>query len=60
MKLDLGELKSVSVPEVWRHEAHDFTPSLADNLERLGMVVGISDLTLVDQEVQVGPFRATR
>lgn len=58
MTANLGELKSVDVRKAWRYEAHNFTPWLADNLEWLGEAVGIPNLTLVDQEAQVGPFRA--
>ena len=58
MTANLGKLKSVHVREAWTHEAHNFTPWLADNLDQLGELVGIPDLTFVDKEVQVGPLRA--
>lgn len=58
MTVDLGTLKSVSLREAWPYEALDFTPWLAENLDRLGEIVGIPNLKLVDQEVPIGPFRA--
>ena len=58
MTVDLGTLKSVCLRKAWPHEALDFTPWLAENLDRLGEIVGIPDLKLVDQEVHIGPFRA--
>lgn len=55
--LELGELKNVPVREVWDHEAHDFTPWLAENLNRLSDTLGL-ELELVDTEVAVGPLKA--
>ncbi|MFN8218974.1 MAG: DUF4268 domain-containing protein [Fimbriimonadales bacterium] len=45
--------------QVWPHEAHSFTPWLAepDNLAQLGEVLGI-ELELEAVEQAVGPFRA--
>ena len=34
--VELGELRDVPIRDVWDHEAHDFTPWLAENLHRLG------------------------
>lgn len=34
-------LKPVSLREVWPYEAHDFTPWLAENIERLGAELGL-------------------
>ena len=44
--------------QAWPHEAHYFTPWLADNLDRLGAAIGIPGLESEDTEVRVGPFRA--
>lgn len=44
-----GTLANVNLREAWQHEAHDFTPWLAENLERLGEAVGLR-LELVAQE----------
>ena len=56
--MDFGRLERASVREAWRHEAHDFTPWLAENLDRLSAELGIDDLELEDTEVTVGPYRA--
>ena len=53
----LGELRDVPVREVWQHEALNFTPWLAENLDQLSETLGV-DLELEDTEVRVGPFRA--
>ena len=39
--MEFGELKDVDLRKAWRHEANDFTPWLAKNLERLSQVIGI-------------------
>ena len=56
---DLGKLKEVKLREVWKNEAEDFTPWLAqeENLKLLGETVGMY-LELEAQEKEVGPFRA--
>ena len=41
----------------WSHEAYDFTPWLAENLERLSVELGL-ELELEGQEVDVGSYRA--
>ncbi len=54
---ELGKLVSTDLRNAWAHEAHDFTPWLAENLDRLSDVIGV-DLDLEGCEVQVGPYRA--
>lgn len=55
--MEFGELKSVNLREAWPHEAHDFTPWLADNLGRLSDVIGIP-LESEGTEVAVNQFAA--
>jgi hypothetical protein len=50
---EFGELKPVDIRELWPNEARDFTPWLAENIERLGEAVGM-DLEIVAQEAEVG------
>ena len=52
---ELGKLETVSVRDVWKNEAQDFTPWLADNLMLLGDALQI-DLKLERTEAKVGSF----
>ena len=45
----------VNVRELWKNEARDFTPWLADNLGLLGDALGMT-LELVQKESPVGPY----
>ncbi|WP_172820809.1 hypothetical protein [Cyanobium sp. NIES-981] len=54
---NLGTLESVDLREAWSHEAHSFTPWLAENLDRLSQAIGIP-LELEGQEVSVSTFSA--
>jgi hypothetical protein len=51
----LGKLSLIDPRTVWKNEAHDFTPWLADNLDVLGAVLDL-DLELVAREGAVGDF----
>ena len=54
----LGRLEKIDdLRDVWKSEATDFTPWLAQNLALLGDAIGL-DLELEGQELGVGPFRA--
>ena len=53
--VDLGAIERVDLREVWPHEAQDFTPWLAENLDKLGEALGL-DLELSESEAPVGPF----
>ncbi len=55
--MEFAELKDVDLREAWPNEAHDFTPWLADNLERLSRVIGIP-LEAEGTEVAVEGFAA--
>ena len=53
----LGALETADLRDAWKHEAHDFTPWLAENLDRLAGELGV-ELEKEDTEVHVGPYRA--
>lgn len=55
--MKFGELKNVALREVWSHEANDFTPWLAENMERLSDAIGIP-MELEGTEVEVKQFSA--
>ena len=50
-----GELTEVDLRKAWPHEAHNFTPWLAKNLERLSEAIGIH-LETETVEAPVGEF----
>ncbi|MXY70258.1 MAG: hypothetical protein F4Y47_17145 [Acidobacteriia bacterium] len=54
---EFGRLTDASLRAAWPHEAHDFTPWLAENLERLSEAIGIP-LEAESSEVRVGKFAA--
>ncbi|WP_300401011.1 DUF4268 domain-containing protein [Nocardioides sp.] len=51
----LGRLTPISIREVWKHEAHDFTLWLLENADVLGDALGM-DLELTEAERRVGGF----
>ncbi len=53
--VDLGAIERVDLREVWPHEAQDFTPWLAANLDKLGDALGF-ELELQSAEAAVGTF----
>lgn len=59
MNARLGKMQKVELREIFKNEASDFTPWLAqvDNIALLGEVLGL-DLEVQKQEANVGPFRA--
>ena len=52
MTLQFEELNEVDMRSLWPHEAHDFTPWLANHLEHLSQTVGIP-MELEGTEVSV-------
>lgn len=54
---EFGELVDVDIRKLWRNEANNFTPWLADNLNILSKALNI-DLEFQDKEVGVGAYRA--
>ncbi len=52
-----GRLTDFAPREAWGHEAHAFTPWLAENIDRLAEAVGM-ELELTGQEVRVERFAA--
>ena len=53
----ISRLEIVDVREVWRHEAHVFTPWLAANLDRLNEATGLQ-LEIEGTEAAAGSFSA--
>ena len=53
--VELGTIERVDLREVWPHEAQDFTPWLAENLDKIGEALGL-DLELQSAEAAVGSF----
>jgi hypothetical protein len=53
----LGTLTTISATEVWGHEAHGFTPWLAENLNLLSEALQIDELDLQGTEISTGDFR---
>lgn len=53
--LNVGRLERVALREVWKHEAHDFTQWLQENIEVLNEALDL-DLVNVDREQAAGTF----
>lgn len=52
---DFGEIKAVDIRESWPNEARDFTPWLAENIDRLSNALGM-DLEVTTCEADIGDF----
>lgn len=55
--MDLGTLNKVSPRKKWNNEARDFTPWLANNIDKLNEAIGI-EMEVENTEVAVGPYSA--
>ncbi len=57
--MKIAKLKKIDIRQLWQGEASDFTPWLAkeENIKQLSEVIQI-DLEVIEQEKNVGPFRA--
>jgi len=55
--MDIGKLTPVDPRAVWRHEALNFTPWLASQIDHLAEAIG-EDLEVLGSETAVGPFSA--
>jgi hypothetical protein len=55
--ISLGKLEHLDPRTLWKNEAGDFTPWLADNLPMLGQALSL-DLQLEEMEGPVGDFFA--
>lgn len=55
----LGRIEKIDLRKVWKDEAKEFTPWLAqpENIRLLGETIGV-ELEVVSTEGEVGPFRA--
>jgi hypothetical protein len=53
--MSIGRLRRVPLREVWKHEAHDFTTWLEENIEILNEVLDF-DLSNVEREKAAGSF----
>lgn len=54
--VDFGNLRPVSVREIWASEARDFTPWLASEIEQLAETLGM-ELEVIKTEEDVGDFK---
>lgn len=55
--MKFGRLSDLPLREAWKHEAHEFTPWLAENIDHLSEAIGIP-LELTGTEVAVDTFSA--
>ena len=51
----IGKIQRIPLREVWRHEEHDFSAWLSENIDVLAECVGM-DLTTPEREQPAGDF----
>jgi RecB family endonuclease NucS len=52
---DVGRIERRELREVWKHEAHDFTVWLVDNIDLVGDAIGL-ELVSAEREQSAGAF----
>ena len=52
MKKQISTLENIDIRSIWKNESSNFTPWLAENINRLGDVIDM-DLTVVEEEKPV-------
>lgn len=57
MELEFGEIVSVPMNQIWQHEERDFTPWLAQNIQKLGEALGGLQLEVEQTEIYAGNFQ---
>jgi hypothetical protein len=57
MEVSFDRLRDVALRDAWKHEANDFTPWLAQNIDHMAEAVGMP-LEIIGTEVLVGTFYA--
>ncbi len=53
--MEFGEIENVELRNIWEDEARNFTPWLAENIDKLSKVLGL-ELDIVQTEYQVGSY----
>lgn len=53
--MEIGTIEKVEIRDMWKNEAHNFTPWLAENLDILGEKVGMN-LSFIEKEKKNGSF----
>ena len=57
MDIEFGDLKTVDIRKVWPSEPGNFTPWLAENINKLSKILGM-DLEVIQTEYAIGDFSA--
>jgi hypothetical protein len=57
MAIEFGDLKKVDIRKIWPSEPGNFTPWLAENINKLSTILGM-DLEIIQKEYAVGDFSA--